>query len=171
MPNLLSTGGSDGKGTGRAVTIVVGGATESLEAFPNQIRIILKDRKIFVKLAMRTGADLVPVLLFGENELYQQVETDDQPVIQQLQSLTKRILGWTLPMFYGTGFFGGHGMMPFRCPLNIVVGKPVAVVQQSDSDFQDVDRLHALYIAGLCTLWDEWKERFAPGKVGGMELL
>ena len=50
---------------GRAITIVVGGARESLDAQPHSLRLVLKRRKGFVKLAIRTGADLVPVLAFG----------------------------------------------------------------------------------------------------------
>ena len=50
---------------GRGITIVVGGARESLDARPQSLRLVLKRRKGFVKLAIRTGADLVPVLAFG----------------------------------------------------------------------------------------------------------
>lgn len=50
---------------GRGITIVVGGARESLDAQPHSLRLVLKRRKGFVKLAIRTGADLVPVLSFG----------------------------------------------------------------------------------------------------------
>ena len=63
--NLLSRGGTNGEGMGRAITIVVGGARESLDAQPHSLRLVLKRRKGFVKLAIRTGADLVPVLCFG----------------------------------------------------------------------------------------------------------
>src|SRR3954467_13359745 len=71
--NILSKGGPNGEGMGRAITIVVGGARESLDAHPNSLRLVLKRRKGFIKLAVRTGADLVPVLAFGENELYEQL--------------------------------------------------------------------------------------------------
>lgn len=54
---------------GRAITIVVGGARESLDAQPHSLRLVLKRRKGFVKLAIRTGADLVPVLAFGGTPL------------------------------------------------------------------------------------------------------
>ena len=63
--NLLSKGGINGEGMGRGITIVVGGARESLDAEPHTLRLVLKRRKGFVKLAVRNGADLVPVLGFG----------------------------------------------------------------------------------------------------------
>jgi Diacylglycerol acyltransferase len=53
--------------------IVVGGAAESLNAFPGTYNLVLKKRLGFIKLALRNGASLVPVLSFGENDLWDQV--------------------------------------------------------------------------------------------------
>lgn len=44
--------GNDG---GNAVIIVVGGAAESLDAHPGSTTLTLKDRKGFVKMALKTG--------------------------------------------------------------------------------------------------------------------
>lgn len=49
--NLLSKGGINGEGMGRAITIVVGGARESLDAKPGTFNIVLNRRKGFIKLA------------------------------------------------------------------------------------------------------------------------
>lgn len=57
----------DARGGGRAITIVVGGARESLEALPGRMKLVCKKRRGFLKLAMREGAGVVPVLSFGEN--------------------------------------------------------------------------------------------------------
>jgi hypothetical protein len=51
------------------LTIVVGGAAESLSARPGTADLTLKRRMGFIKLAMRQGADLVPVFSFGENDV------------------------------------------------------------------------------------------------------
>ena len=61
--NILS------KGAGTAITIVVGGATESLSAHPGTADLTLKRRFGFIKMAIREGADLVPVFSFGENDV------------------------------------------------------------------------------------------------------
>lgn len=55
------------------VSIILGGAEEALNAHPNNYDLKLKSRKGFVKLAIRTGASLVPVYHFGENCLFKQV--------------------------------------------------------------------------------------------------
>ena len=103
--NILSRGGRDGAGMGRAITIVIGGARESLDAVPRTMKLVLQRRKGFVKLAMRTGADLVPVLAFGENDLYDQLDTTRHPYIHRAQMLLKKFMGFTIPLFHARGAF------------------------------------------------------------------
>ena len=57
------------KGPGTAITIVIGGAAESLSAHPGTADLTLKKRFGFIKMAIRAGADLVPVFSFGENDV------------------------------------------------------------------------------------------------------
>jgi 2-acylglycerol O-acyltransferase 2 len=57
------------RGAGQAITIVIGGASESLSAHPGTADLTLKKRFGFVKIAIREGADLVPVFSFGENDV------------------------------------------------------------------------------------------------------
>lgn len=61
--NILS------KGAGSAIAIVVGGAAESLSAHPGTHDLTLKRRFGFIKVAIREGANLVPVFSFGENDV------------------------------------------------------------------------------------------------------
>ncbi|KAI9819033.1 MAG: diacylglycerol O-acyltransferase 1 [Thelocarpon impressellum] len=169
---LLSKGGPNGEGMGRAITIVVGGAAESLDALPHSLRLVLKRRKGFVKLAIRTGADLVPVLAFGENELYEQVQPHMHPGIHRVQLLVKRLLGFTIPLFHARGVFNYDvGMLPYRRPLNVVVGRPLKVAQKERPDEAYVDEMHALYVEELERLWREWRDVFAKDRVEEMQIV
>jgi 2-acylglycerol O-acyltransferase 2 len=103
--NILSKGGRNGEGMGRAITIVVGGARESLDANPGSLKLVLKKRKGFVKLAIRQGADLVPTLAFGENDLYEQFDSTSHPYVHRAQLLVKKFLGFTVPLFHARGTF------------------------------------------------------------------
>ncbi|GKZ38565.1 diacylglycerol O-acyltransferase 1, partial [Aspergillus brasiliensis] len=173
--NLLSKGGLDGEGMGRAVTIVIGGARESLDALPHTLRLVLKRRKGFIKLAIHTGADLVPVLAFGENDLYEQVRSENHPVIHKLQMLVKHTLGFTIPLFHARGVFNYDvGLMPYRRPLNIVVGRPIHVVQQRDREKIDddyINHLHSLYVQELERIWEEWKDKYAKDRTSEIEVV
>ncbi|KAF2156860.1 DAGAT-domain-containing protein [Myriangium duriaei CBS 260.36] len=162
--NILSKGGPNGEGMGRAITIVVGGAAESLDAQPHSMRLILRRRKGFVKLAIRSGADLVPVLAFGENELYDQVKSEEHPWIHKGQMFLKKVLGFTVPLFHARGIFNYDvGLLPYRRPVNIVVGRPINVEQQKSPDPAYVDMIHQRYTDELLGIFDEWKDQFAKG--------
>ncbi|KAF6829870.1 diacylglycerol acyltransferase type 2a [Colletotrichum plurivorum] len=172
--NTLSKGGINGEGMGRAVTIVIGGARESLEAQPGTLRLILKGRKGFIKMALRTGADLVPVLGFGENDLYEQLSPRRHPWVHNFQMFVLRVFKFTLPALHGRGILNYDvGMMPYRRPLNIVVGKPIKVTTapSAQPSQQEIDRLHELYVAELQKIWDTYKDHFAPERKAELQFI
>ncbi|RDW77139.1 hypothetical protein BP6252_05192 [Coleophoma cylindrospora] len=170
--NLLSRGGPNKEGMGRAITIVIGGARESLDAQPYSLRLVLQRRKGFVKMAIRTGADLVPVLAFGENDLYDQFSAETHPKIHKFQLLVKKVMGFTIPLFHARGVFNYDvGLMPYRRPLNIVVGRPIKVAQSSKPTQEEIDRIHKEYVTELVRVWDTWKDEFAPHRKSELEIL
>jgi hypothetical protein len=174
--NLLTKGGIDGEGMGRAITIVVGGARESLDAQPHSLRLVLKQRKGFIKLAIRTGADLVPVLGFGENELYDQVQSENHPRIHKFQMIVKRTMGFTIPLFHARGVFNYDvGLMPYRRSLNIVVGRPIEVIQRNtdrnEVSESYVNELHTKYVQELERLWTQWRDVFATDRKSELEIV
>ncbi|KAF2752799.1 DAGAT-domain-containing protein [Pseudovirgaria hyperparasitica] len=170
--NLLTKGGPNKEGMGRAITVVIGGARESLEAMPNTMKLVLARRKGFVKIAIRTGADLVPVIGFGENDLYDQFDANIHPWVHKLQLLVKKIAGFTIPLFHARGVFNYDvGMMPYRRPLNIVVGRPVKVMAQEKPDPEYVDQVHDQYVTELKNMWEDWKDTFAKGRTGDLEIV
>lgn len=170
--NILTKGGPNGEGMGRGVTIVIGGARESLEAQPGYMRLILKERKGFIKLAVRTGADLVPVLAFGENNLYDQLHPDEHPAVHKVQMFVLKVWKFTLPFLHGRGIFNYDvGLMPYRRPLNVVVGAPIKVTQSATVEQAEINRLHDLYVAELEKLWDRYKDEFYPDRKEDMQIL
>ncbi|KAK6029760.1 diacylglycerol acyltransferase [Ostertagia ostertagi] len=58
---------------GKACVLVVGGAEEALDAHPGHHILTINRRKGFIKLALETGAQLVPCYSFGENDIFHQV--------------------------------------------------------------------------------------------------
>ena len=109
------------KRAGNAITIVVGGAAESLNARPGYMDLKLRNRLGFIRIAMRTGADLVPTIGFGENDLYDQVENEPETWLYKFQMGFKSLFGWTMPMFLGRGLLHRNlGWMPYMRPLYIV---------------------------------------------------
>ena len=77
------------------------------------MELTLKDRKGFVKVAVQTGASLVPSIGFGENELFTQVTTG---FVGRAQRAFQRVAGFFVPLFWGRGMFNySFGLLPHRC--------------------------------------------------------
>jgi 1-acyl-sn-glycerol-3-phosphate acyltransferase len=157
---------------GRGITIVVGGARESLETQPGTLRLVLDSRKGFIKLAIRAGADLVPVLAFGENDIYEQVSPQDHPLIHKMQLAVKKVMGFTVPLFHARGIFNYDvGIMPYRRPMNIVVGRPVKVMKMERPSEEYVREIHERYVRELVWIWDSFKDTFAKERISEMEIV
>ncbi|KAG6034087.1 hypothetical protein E4U41_006685 [Claviceps citrina] len=173
--NILSRGGPDNDGRGRAVTIVIGGARESLEARPGSLRLILRGRKGFVKLALRAGADLVPVLGFGENDLYDQLSPQTHPLVHKTQMTLLRVFKFTIPVLHGRGLLNYDvGLMPYRRAVNIVVGRPIEVHEaygEQQPPQEVIDRYHELYVEEVERLFAAYKDQFSNGKVPELQIV
>jgi 2-acylglycerol O-acyltransferase 2 len=169
---LLTRGGADGRGMGRAITIVIGGARESLETQPGTMRLVLWCRRGFIKLAITTGADLVPVLCFGENDIYEQIDSRAHPWLHQFQMLMKKVFGFTTPVFHARGVFNYDvGIMPYRRPMNIVVGRPIKVEKMKTPSDDYVAELQKKYVEELQLIWDTWKDEFASDRIAELKII
>ncbi|TIB62682.1 hypothetical protein E3P77_03796 [Wallemia ichthyophaga] len=160
------------KGPGNAITIVVGGAAESLNAHPGTSDLILKKRLGFIKIAIREGADLVPVFSFGENDIYQQLSTEDGSNVHKLQKSFQRIFGFTLPLFHGRGIFNYNlGLMPYRHPIVSVVGRAIHVQQTANPSQEMMEDVQARYIDELMRIWDKYKDVYAANRTRELTLV
>ncbi|KAI5783668.1 diacylglycerol acyltransferase-domain-containing protein [Geopyxis carbonaria] len=160
---------------GRAITIVVGGARESLEATPGTLNLVVKRRRGFLKIAMRERAGVVPVLSFGENELYRQHHPREDGWVHAAQLWAKNVLGFTLPLVHARGVFNYDvGLLPYRAEVNTVVGRPL-FWQGEEVGEKEVEAFQRRYIEELERMWEEWKDVFAkdrlPGEAGEMHFV
>lgn len=149
------------KSKGHAVIIVIGGAMEALESRPNHFILHLSRRKGFIRLALQKGADLVPVFSFGENDLFEQVENPEGSRLRSLQVWWKKQFGFSPPVFSGRGIFNyNFGLLPFRRPVNTVVGAPIAVERIDQPTDEAVNELHKRYSEALVALFEEHKAAY-----------
>merc|ERR1711939_102323 len=153
------------QGPGSTVTIVIGGAAESLSARPGTADLTLRRRMGFIKLAMRTGADLVPVFSFGENDIFQQLSNEKGSKLYHLQKRFQSLFGFTLPAFHGRGIFNYNlGLLPFRHPIVSVIGRPISVPHIEKPTREQVEEAQNAYIAELMRIWDEYKDTYARAR-------
>jgi len=145
------------KETKDSTIIVIGGANESLYSYPGTYKIILKRRKGFVRIALKNGISLVPVLNFGEVDLFDQIK---HKIITDNNTLIKKYLGFRLPTFYGRYYC----WFPYSRPINIVTGIPIECPKIENPTDSEIQKYLDLYIAELQRIWNENKDKYAKNR-------
>ncbi|CAJ0913645.1 406_t:CDS:2, partial [Entrophospora sp. SA101] len=141
------------KGPGHSIMIVVGGAGESLNARPGIYDLVLKKRLGFIKLSIRSGACLVPVFSFGENDIWEQADNPKESKVWKFQKLIQKYIGWTMPLFHGRGVFNYDiGVLPHRRPIN------------DNPSEEEILKVQEKYIEGLYNIWNEYKDIYATNR-------
>lgn len=144
-------------GPGQCAVLVVGGAEESLLASPNTNDLLLSKRKGFVKLALRSGAHLVPVFGFGETNIYGNHATG-RPELQRWLLRMQKVLGFAFPLIKGRGWFNYNwGPLPHRKLIVTVFGAPVELPHLPNPTQEEIDHYHKIYVQALMDLYKEHK--------------
>lgn len=165
--------------------LFLGGAEEALDAHPGYHVLTLKNRRGFIREALLTGASLVPVFSFGENDVYRQVAlgvvkksqagNPRGSWLRKFQSTFKKFTGLSLPLFHGQGvlqaglhfspsFQNSVGLLPYRKPINTIVGAPISVEKNENPTTEDVAALWNRYSLALTNLFDQHKVEFGIPK-------
>ncbi|KAG5501508.1 hypothetical protein JKF63_03337 [Porcisia hertigi] len=146
---------------GNSVVIVTGGQTEMLHTQLSVQRMTLITQHTgFIRLAIALRVPLVPLLCFAENNVLGLLQ------FPRIQRLSLKLLGFPFP----TIPFGRFGLpVPFRTPLTLVVGPPLAIPEGADENNpEDVRRLSEAYFKSLKELF---YRRRAEAGYADMELV
>lgn len=159
-------------GPGSSITIVVGGAAESLSARPGTADLTLRRRLGFIKVAIQHGASLVPVFSFGENDIFNQMANEKGTTIYAIQSKFQSIFGFTLPLFHGRGMLNYNvGLFPYRRPMTVVFGRPIHTEKCAKPSIGEVMRVQEAYIDELTRIWNTYKDAFAPMRLKELDII
>lgn len=105
-----------------ATGIAPGGAREALYVSSEFMYMIVETRCGFTRIAKETGALLVPVMGFGENESFEQLQVSG--LARKMQEAFQKHVGLTFPLL--TSIF------PRKQPLTIVYGEGIHVDEDDD---------------------------------------
>lgn len=172
------------RGPGSSLMIVIGGADESLLAEPGTYRLNVNGRKGFVRVAIDNGANLVPVLGFGENDVFTTQVFKKGSTGYKFQSEFKKRFGFATPIFWGRDVSNENsfGFLPHRTPIICVVGKPIKCPKIPDHLKGDklrttaegreiVNKYHAEYLSALKALYNAFKDKWASNRCESMMLV
>ncbi|XP_055374652.1 2-acylglycerol O-acyltransferase 1-like [Condylostylus longicornis] len=162
IENLLTFKSVNKDGTtSNAAVIIVGGAQEALLARPKNYELFLNKRKGFVKLAIKTGAPLVPVFSFGEVDIFDQASNPVGSKVRRFQEAFKKLTGISPAFFFGRGFLQyAFGWVPYRTPVTVVVGAPIPVNRNLNPTTLEIDDLHSKFVTALTELFETHKSKY-----------
>lgn len=147
--------------TSNGIALIAGGVREVYYAFPNNYKCALAKRRGFVRIALETGASLVPAISFGENDLYKEIDLSTgtgQGIIKYISETCKYPISKILN---GRGFLQHNfGLLPIRHPINTVIGAPIHLEKISNPSIELINQTHELFCTRLTELFETHKCKY-----------
>ena len=89
--------------------------------------------------------------------MYDVSKFPDDHWMLKVQKALARMWNITFVFFKGRGLFTNRfGLLPFRTPINTVVGRAIEVEQCDKPTQEQIDHLHQTYLDTLTKLYDEY---------------
>ena len=146
---------------GRTIAVQPGGIKEQAATLHDQEQAFFPKRRGFIRLAIKHQTPLMPLYIFGENQLYRRVRG-----LEWLTNIIYRATGLTLPIF--TGKFGLPLCisLPFATKVHIRYGAAVEVGPQADEPSDErVNEVFERYVAELQRLFAAHSSTCLPQNV------
>lgn len=143
--------------------LVTGGAKESMYAHPGNSKVVLKERAGFIKIALTSGASLVPVWGFGENNLYENLAVKS-PSVRKFQRRLQKAISFAPLIMEGRGVFSySGGLIPHRRPITVVVGDPIHTGKPDPNPSNErIAEVHKQYQEAVTKLFNSYKDIYDP---------
>lgn len=143
---------------GYSLIVLPGGEAEQIRTVYQKERVYLKNRKGFLKLAMRKDVPVVPVYVFGTSDYY---ETSNA-LLGPRMWLVKN-MGICIP--FAVGLWGSM-LCPRPVRTTIVFGEPLSftVKDRKNPSTEELDQAHHRFRTTLVDLFDQHKGRLGYGE-------
>ena len=115
-------------------------------------------------------AALLPARVGQENQLWKGLRLAKGSSMRAAQDWLQKKTSFSIPLFFGRGLLQyTFGFMPYRTPITVCVGKPLAcpAFLGEGADGRDpprklVQEMHAKYLEALKKLYDDNKVELTP---------
>jgi hypothetical protein len=136
-----------------SISIILGGVREAMVSSENEMILVMKERIGIFKLALETGSDLVPVLVYGETKLFPPIKSS---IIDSINSFlySNFKLCIMLPSLTSLKNWFKIWRMPLK-EVKTFVGQPLKVDKKENPSLKDIQNLKTKYIARVEQLFKE----------------
>lgn len=143
------------------IGISTGGVAEVFETTAEDECVLLRERIGLIKLAIRTGADLVPCYMFGNTKLLSCWAGEGVPFLRSILEKVSRKVGFALIVIHGR--FGLP--IPRRIPVLAVKGRaiPTVHIKCEEPTDEQIRVIQDQLIAGMQELFDKHKHLYGWG--------
>jgi len=136
-----------------SITLGLGGADEMGRVKHKHLELVIKKRKGIFKIALETGTPLVPVLTYGENEIFPLIESDFLNWLND--SLYSIIRGRIyLPSLQSIRNWANLLVRPLE-PVHTYTGRPIYVKKIEKPTDKHIRTLRNIYIKRIHELFAE----------------
>jgi len=148
---------------GSGAVLVTGGAKESMFAHPGVSKVVMEGRYGFVKCALESGAMLVPMWGFGENNVYENLAITS-PTLRKWQRRIQKMISVAPLLVAGRGIFSySGGVIPHRRPISVVVGTPIDVGPPDKNPTPErIQQVQEQYRAAVVEVFERHRDIYDP---------
>lgn len=141
--------------TSNAVGLIVGGMREQNITQPDTYKFVVQKRRGFVRIALQTGASLVPAISFGENNLHRMANCKSKSSVADQNTPNFALLcGGRGCLQYD------YGLIPRRHPITTVIGAPIHLEKNANPSQENFDKVHDAFCTHLYELFETHKSTY-----------
>mmetsp|Transcript_10893 Transcript_10893/g.12184 ORF Transcript_10893/g.12184 Transcript_10893/m.12184 type:complete len:267 (+) Transcript_10893:133-933(+) len=153
LDSIMSQGGT--------VAIQPGGVKEQEATRHDQEQAFFPAKLGFIRMAITYGTPLLPLYIFGENQLYKRVDG-----FEWLTKLIYKSTGMMMPIVTGKWGMPQAGLTPRATDIHLRWGQPVDVgVKEDNPSEEHIQEVYERYVAELKRLFDANAKECLPPAV------
>lgn len=143
LKKILQKNGEEG-----SIVLYVGGMAELFYCSREIEKLYLSKRKGFIKLALRSGVDIIPIYMFGNTSVL-------SVLTHGILADVSRKLKLSATLFWGKWYLP----IPRDDKILYVSGKPIAIPHIPEPTSEDVNKYHAIYVTEVERIFETYKKR------------
>ena len=127
-----------------SISITLGGAKEMGIFKEKNLDVVVKNRKGIFKIALETGTPIVPIITYGENEIFPRSNIDLFDYLNDIYYYLFK-LRFPFPSLTSIQNWKNISKHPLE-PIHTYTGKPIIVKKNDNPTMKDIEKLKTKYI-------------------------